>query len=45
MEDTLKFRIPKEDKDGLLEIAKEERTTAASLVRKLIVDFLRSRKK
>jgi predicted transcriptional regulator len=33
--------LSKEDKDALMEIAEEERTSASALVRKLIADFIK----
>jgi len=41
MDKWIKFRIPKEDKDALDEIAKAERTTTASIARKAIVEYLK----
>jgi len=35
--------LAKEDKDGLMKIAEDERTSASALVRKLIVDFIKSK--
>jgi len=39
----LKFRIPKEDDEALGKIADAERTTKASIARKAIVEYIKSK--